>query len=79
MLVDRSESKVCAKSPGLDEDLKVTADTATLTDAHRGRVSFSSAVASSRMRIDGPPALARAFPTWGGLSDYVGVRHARFA
>ncbi len=77
MLVDRPESEVCVKSPGLDEDLVVTTDSVTLTDVHRGRVSFSSAIGSGRMRIDGPPALARAFPSWGGSSYYAGVRPAR--
>ncbi len=79
MLVDRPESEVCVKSPGLDEDLVVTTDSVTLTDVHRGRLSFSSALASGRMRIDGPPALARAFLSWGGLSYYAGVRPARSA
>lgn len=77
MLIDRPESEVCVKNPGLDEDLIVTTDSTTLTDVHRGRLAFSVALSSGRMRIDGPPALARAFPTWGGLSYYADVRPAR--
>jgi len=79
MLIDRPESEVCVKHPGLDEDLVVTTDCVTLTDVHRGRISFAAALSSGRMRIDGPPALVRAFPSWGGLSYYAGVRPARSA
>lgn len=79
MLVDRPESEVCVKHPGLDEDLVVTTDCVTLTDVHRGRIGFGAAIASGKIRIDGSPALARAFPSWGGLSYYAGVRSARTA
>lgn len=79
MLVSRPESEVCVKHPGLDEDLVVTTDCTTLTDVHRGRIAFKAALASGRMRIDGAPALARAFPSWGGLSYFAGVRPARSA
>lgn len=79
MLIDRPESEVCVKHPGLDEDLVVTTDCITLTDVHRGRIAFTAAISSGRMRIDGPPALVRAFPSWGGLSYYSGVRPARSA
>jgi DNA-binding HxlR family transcriptional regulator len=79
MLVDRPESEVCAKHPGLDEDLVVTTDSVTLTEVHRGRIAFGVAISSGRMRIDGPSALARAFPTWGGLSYYAEVTPARSA
>jgi hypothetical protein len=68
MLIDRPESEVCVKHPGLDEDLVVATDCVTLTDIHRGRIVFEEAIASGRMRIDGPPAPARAFQTWSGLS-----------
>lgn len=76
MLIQRPESEVCVKHPGLDEDLVVTTDTVTLTEVHRGRVAFPAALASGRMRIDGAPALARAFPRWGGLSFFANVQRA---
>lgn len=79
MLIDRPESEVCVKHPGLDEDLVVTTDCITLTDVHRGRVTFAAAISSGRMRIDGRPDFVRAFPSWGGLSYYAGVRPARTA
>lgn len=61
MLIQRPESEVCVKHPGLDEDLVVTTDTDTLTEVHRGRVAFPAALASGRCPGPGPrlPALGR--------------------
>jgi len=77
MLVERPESEVCVRHPGMDEDLIVTTDSITLTDVHRGRMPVASAIAAGRWRVDGPPDLATAFATWGGLSPFAGVRPAR--
>jgi DNA-binding HxlR family transcriptional regulator len=77
MLLQRPESEVCVKNPGLDEDLIITTDSVTLTDVHRGRLGFGQAIKSGRLTISGPRDLARAFPTWGGLSYYANVRPAR--
>jgi DNA-binding HxlR family transcriptional regulator len=77
MLFQRPESEVCVKNPGLDEDLIITTDSVTLTDVHRGRLDFGQAIKSGRLTIAGPRDLARAFPTWGGLSYYAKVRPAR--
>lgn len=77
MLLQRPQSEVCVKNPGLDEDLTVTTDSVTLTDVHRGRLDFAQATKSGRLIISGPIDLARAFPTWGGLSYYANVKPAR--
>jgi DNA-binding HxlR family transcriptional regulator len=77
MLFQRPEPEVCIKHPGLDEDLVVTTDSVTLTDVHRGRLEFAQAARSGRLTVAGPLDLARAFPTWGGLSYYAGVKPAR--
>jgi DNA-binding HxlR family transcriptional regulator len=79
MLVDGHESELCVKSPGLDEDIVVTTDSITLTDVHRGRMTFGVALSSGRLQIDGLPDLADAFPTWGGLSPFAGIQPARSA
>lgn len=76
MLLQRPESEVCVKNPGFDEDLVVATDSYTLTDVHRGRLGFGRAAKSGRLTITGPRDLARAFPTWGGLSPYATVRPA---
>ena len=76
MLLQRPESEVCVKNPGLDEDLVVATDSITLTEVHRGRLGFGRAAKTGRLTISGPRDLARAFPTWGGLSYYAKVRPA---
>jgi DNA-binding HxlR family transcriptional regulator len=77
MLLQRPEPEICVKNPGLDEDLVVATDSITLTDVHRGRLSFGQVAKSGRMIISGPRDLARAFPTWGGLSYYADVQPAK--
>lgn len=77
MLLQRPEPEVCIKNPGLDEDLIVTTDSVTLTDIHRGRLDFGQATKAGRLALSGPLDLARAFPTWGGLSYYANVTPAR--
>jgi DNA-binding HxlR family transcriptional regulator len=74
MLLHRPESEACLRNPGLTEDLIVTTDSVTLTDIHRGRLSFARARRSGRFAVNGPRDLARALPTWGGLSPYAGIR-----
>jgi DNA-binding HxlR family transcriptional regulator len=77
MLLQRPEPEVCVRNPGLDEDLVVTTDSVTLTEVHRGRLDFAQATKSGRLAICGPLDLARAFPSWGGLSYYANVKPAR--
>ena len=77
MLPQCPEPEVCIKNPGLDEDLIVTTDSVTLTDIHRGRLDFGQATKAGRLALSGPLDLARAFPTWGGLSYYANVTPAR--
>jgi hypothetical protein len=77
MLLQRPEPEVCIKNPGLDEDLIVITDSVTLTDIHRGRLTFGQATKAGRLVLSGPLDLARAFPTWGGLSYYANVTPAR--
>ena len=77
MVLDRQAAELCALDPGFDEDLVVTTDSVTLTEFHRGRLPWAVAVGSGRLIVDGPPDLARALPTWGGLSYFADVRPTR--
>lgn len=79
MLLQRPEPEVCYRNPGLDEDLVVTTDSVTLTDVHRGRVGLAEAARTGALTVAGPVDLARAFPTWGGLSPYADVPPGRGA
>jgi hypothetical protein len=79
MLVDGQESELCVKSPGFDEDIVVTTDSITLTNVHRGRLTFGLALSTGRLQIDGLPEFVGAFPSWGGLSPFAEVRPAHSA
>jgi DNA-binding HxlR family transcriptional regulator len=63
LVVDQHEREVCVKHPGFPEDLVVTTDTRWLTKWQLGWVSMGQALRSGHFRVDGPPALVRAFPS----------------
>jgi DNA-binding HxlR family transcriptional regulator len=79
ILVQKSGAEVCAKHPGFDEDLVVTADRETLALWHDGRLSYREARASGRLRVEGERVLVRSFPDWVPLSPFAAVRPARSA
>jgi DNA-binding HxlR family transcriptional regulator len=64
LLMEPSDVSVCLKHPGFDVDLLVTADIAALYQVWLGRLSFAESLRDKRVRLDGVPALERAFPTW---------------
>lgn len=77
LLLERGVGEVCRTWPGFDEDLVVTAESAAFVQWHMGRLAWGRALASRRIRLDGPSALARAFPTWNRRSPFARVRPAR--
>lgn len=64
LLLEPSDVSVCLQHPGFDIDLLVTADIAAFYQMWLGRVSFAEALGHRWVRLDGIPALVRAFPTW---------------
>jgi DNA-binding HxlR family transcriptional regulator len=65
MLIERGQAEICRVDPGFGDDLVVTiADPLTFARWHLGQVGWGAAVASGQVRVDGPPALRRALPTW---------------
>ena len=80
LLLQQPEAELCVKHPGYDEDLVLTTDSRTLTLVHMGRRSAAEAELEGSWRLDGPPKLVRALPSWGGLhSTFAGVEPARTA
>jgi DNA-binding HxlR family transcriptional regulator len=77
LLLSREAVELCVRPPGLDEDLVVTTDTETLVRVHMGRLALREAERTGCWRIEGPPDLVRAFPSWGGLSHFSDVEPAR--
>jgi DNA-binding HxlR family transcriptional regulator len=63
MLLKTSEASLCTENPGFPEPLRVRARLSALVAWWRGDVGF---VAAQRMglAVEGPRALARAFPGW---------------
>jgi putative sterol carrier protein len=73
LLLARSEVDLCLKDPGFSVDVVVTADLRTLTRVWMGDVPMAAAVRAGSIRLEGPPALVRAFPTWLRLSSFAHV------
>ncbi len=63
MLLKRSEAALCTRNPGFPEPLTVRGPLATLVAWWRGDATFPEAQRMD-LKIEGPRALARAFPDW---------------
>jgi DNA-binding HxlR family transcriptional regulator len=57
-------AEMCDEYPGFSEDLVVEMDSMTLLQWHLGRLGWADALRAGRIRVSGPPSLARALPTW---------------
>lgn len=64
LLVEHGDAEVCYADPGGTPDLHVEAESSAFVDWHRGALSWSSARRSGRIKVTGPPSLARALATW---------------
>lgn len=60
--------EVCDHHPGYEIDLRVLSDLRRFTEAWRGFRSLEAELAGGRIKLQGPPALKRAFPKWLLLS-----------
>jgi DNA-binding HxlR family transcriptional regulator len=74
LVIDGPEPELCYNDPGRDSDLVVRLDEQAFGNVVLGRARFADAVESGYIRLDGPPDLVRAFPTWLGVT-----RFARYA
>lgn len=65
VLVQNGNAEVCEKNPGFDEDLIVVVrDSLVFARWHLGEIEWADALGSDAIAVMGPPALARALPTW---------------
>jgi DNA-binding HxlR family transcriptional regulator len=76
LLLENGTGEVCLKHPRFDENLVVAADSEWFVKWHMGWVSWNKAVRAGRVKVEGPKALARAFPTWNRLSHFASVKPA---
>jgi DNA-binding HxlR family transcriptional regulator len=80
MVLDRGEASVCLQHPGFDTDVIVTTTTATLAEVFNGLETWSHAIATEAIQVEGPPRLLRALPRWflwSPFADGIRLRAAR--
>ena len=73
----RGEAEVCLKHPGFDPDVTVTSSVRVLAEVWRGIRAVGTEMKAGRLRLEGAPALRRAFPRWLMLSAYAGIERKR--
>ncbi len=76
LLLHPDDVSLCLQDPGFDVDLIVTAHVADLYRAWLGRIPLAEVLRDSVIRVDGIPALIRAFPRWLQLSHVADAVHA---
>lgn len=74
LLIEQGDTEICKTSPGLDEDLCITADAEAFVKWHAGRLTWAEATRTNRIRVDGAAALGRLFPTWNARSAFAHIR-----
>jgi DNA-binding HxlR family transcriptional regulator len=73
LLIERGDTEICKTSPGLDEDLCITAEAEAFVKWHAGQLSWAQATREGRIKLDGPGSLVRAFPTWNARSMFARI------
>jgi DNA-binding HxlR family transcriptional regulator len=76
MLLRKGEAALCTRNPGVPEPLRVHGPLAPLVAWWRGDDSFLQAQRTG-LRIEGPKALARAFPGWFLRYQFADIGSAR--
>jgi len=74
LLIDLGDTEICKTYRGLDEDLYITAEAEAFVKWHAGQLSWARATGEHRIRLHGPSALVRAFPTWNARSMFAHIR-----
>ena len=77
LIFDREHGEVCRTNPGFEEDLVVRSASRALADWHLGRLEWADAIRSGDLDVAGPPALARALPTWNRRSGWAAIEIVR--
>lgn len=74
LMLERTQVDLCIEDPGFDVDLQVEADLAAMAGVWLGDTSFEAVLHSNAVRLVGPRALAKAFPSWLMLSHFATVQ-----
>ena len=73
LLIERGDTEICKTSPGLHEELSVTAEAEAFVKWHAGQLTWAQAIRGGRIQLDGPASLIRAFPTWNARSMFAHI------
>jgi hypothetical protein len=76
LLLEHGETEICKTYPGLDQDLYITTEAEAFVKWHPGQLTWAEALRDSRIRLDGPSWLIRAFPTWNARSMFAHIKPA---
>ena len=79
LVLDGGEIELCVSDPGFTPDLIVRAETEAFARWYMGQLSWAELLRAGRVSIDGPRALARAFPGWTDRSRYAPLEAAMAA
>jgi len=74
LLIERGDTEICKTSPGLDEDLYITAEAEAFVRWHAGQLTWAQATRGDHIQLEGLPSLVRAFPTWNARSMFAHIR-----
>jgi DNA-binding HxlR family transcriptional regulator len=74
LVIERGDTEICKTYPGHDEDLVVTAEAEAFVKWHAGQLSWAEATRESRIQVEGPWSLVRAFPSWNGRSMFAHIK-----
>jgi DNA-binding HxlR family transcriptional regulator len=74
LLIELGDTEICKTSPGIGEDLCITAEAEAFVKWHAGQLTWAQATREARIQLDGSWALARAFPTWNDRSAFAHIR-----
>lgn len=75
LLLKASEASLCGQNPGFPEPLGVRGPLAALAGWWRGDMTFADALRAG-LSVEGPRALARAFPAWFARYQFAAVAPA---
>ncbi len=73
LVVDAGEVDVCDQDPGFPVSVTIESTLRRMTEVWRGDVSWSDAVRTRTIGVDGPERLRRAVPTWFTWSVFAAV------
>ena len=73
LVLRKPTPELCTKGTGYVEDIIARTDAACLIDIHLKRTSYSEALRSGRLSLEGPRQLTEAFMTWIRPSPYAEI------